>query len=54
MPKEAQKQMPVSKVGPLTMRGQRRATGLEQCLYGLELGDLDDRRQTVFLQIRPS
>ena len=50
LPHEAQKQMPVSRVGPLTMRGavQCRAAGLEQCLHLLELSRLDNRRHRHF------
>jgi len=45
-PQAAQKQMPVSSVGPLTTRGAVIAgtTALEKLLNGLELRGLDDRR----------
>jgi hypothetical protein len=46
LPQPAQKQMPVSSVGPFTMRGAVSAgtAGLEERLHSLELGRLDDGR----------
>jgi hypothetical protein len=43
LPQAEQKQMPVSSVGPLTIRGAVRA-GLEQRLHRLERGRINDRR----------
>jgi hypothetical protein len=47
MPQLAQKQMPVSSVGPLVIRGAVSAGPArpEQRLHRLELGRIDDRRR---------